>query len=742
MTSPIRILHVEDDPIDRDLVRNALEKEQGGFIVTHTDSRRTFEELLSRETFDLVLSDFNILGFDGFQVMDAVRARNPAIPVIFVTGTGSEEIAVEAMKRGAADYVLKSPKHLKRLPLTIHAALERKQAVEERDRLFSQSLDLFCVVGFDGCLRQANPRWEATLGWTPDELSSTPFIDLVHPDDREATFRAWAALLRDGEIRHFVNRYRCKDGSYRWLSWNGHAMAGEQRVFAVARDVTELKRAEDTIRESEHHYQTLAEVSPVGIFRTDPTGATTYVNPRWCEISGMAAQEAMGNGWLEIVHPEDRHLVSGGWNEKVQTGSESTCEYRFLKPDGKTVWVYGQATPEYNAEKQLIGYVGTITDITDRKEAEERTSAHIRRLTALHNVELAVAGNLDLEATLEILLHQALSSLQIDAAQILMYDPATNRLEFRASLGFRTAAFRKTSLPPGEGLAGRVMVQRQIVHLPDLPTEPGSLSRAPLLSREGFLEYYGIPLVAKAEIVGVLELFHRTSTERDEEWMEILEMLAQEASIAIDNARLFADLQHSNAELSEAYDSTLEGWALAIDLRDRETHGHSVRVADLTVMLARMLGIGDAELVHIRRGAILHDVGKLAVPDSVLLKPGPLDDAEWEIMRKHPVFAYEMLSSIPFLRSALDIPHYHHEKWDGTGYPEKLAGDSIPLPARIFAIIDVWDALGSVRPYRPPWDQERILAHIRSLSGTHFDPEVVNVFLKAGFTREMGGRRH
>ena len=212
-------------------------------------------------------------------------------------------------------------------------------------------------------------------------------------------------------------------------------------------------------------------------------------------------------------------------------------------------------------------------------------------------------------------------------------------------------------------------------------------------------------------------------------WIEFLQMLAQEAAIAIHNARLFEQLQRSNTELSVAYDSTLEGWALAIDLRDHETHGHSVRVAEMTVRLARVLGVPQSDQIHIRRGALLHDIGKLGVPDAVLHKPGPLTDDEWVIMRKHPVHAHEMLSSIPFLRPAIDIPRFHHEKWDGTGYPEGLAGTSIPLAARIFAVVDVWDALGSDRPYRKAWDREKILNHIQGLAGTHFDPQVVDAFM-------------
>ena len=185
-----------------------------------------------------------------------------------------------------------------------------------------------------------------------------------------------------------------------------------------------------------------------------------------------------------------------------------------------------------------------------------------------------------------------------------------------------------------------------------------------------------------------------------------------------------------NLELARAYDSTLEGWARALDLRDNETEGHTHRVAQLTVRLAHAMGLRDADLVHIRRGALLHDMGKLAIPDSIMLKPSALTDEQAEIMRRHPDYAHELLSPIGYLRPALDIPYCHHEKWDGTGYPRGLKGEEIPLAARIFAVVDVWDALRSDRPYRAAWTEERAKAYIQEQADIHFDPKVVTAFLK------------
>ncbi len=191
-----------------------------------------------------------------------------------------------------------------------------------------------------------------------------------------------------------------------------------------------------------------------------------------------------------------------------------------------------------------------------------------------------------------------------------------------------------------------------------------------------------------------------------------------------------ANIDDAHRLLMEAYDATIEGWSNAMDLRDKETEGHTRRVTDMTLVLARAMGMRYDQLMHARRGALLHDIGKLGIPDNILLKAGQLTDEEWAIMRKHPQYAHELLAKISYLQPALDIPFCHHEKWDGSGYPRGLKGDEIPLAARLFAVVDVWDALTSDRPYRSAWSKEKAIDYIQEQSGKHFDPQVVEVLLK------------
>ena len=366
-----------------------------------------------------------------------------------------------------------------------------------------------------------------------------------------------------------------------------------------------------------------------------------------------------------------------------------------------------------------------ITNIRLYKDARRR----LEHIQALRAIDIAISTNHNLQETLKVVLDQVTKELQVDAAVILLLDETKGKLEFGTSQGFHTSSLRYTSLSLGEGMAGRAALQRQIVHVRDLRTDPQTLINASSLAKEGFISYFAVPLISQKQVKGVVEIFHRVPFDPDEEWLNFLETIAGQAAIAIESTTLFEDLQHTNEELLQAYNSTIEGWSHALDLRDKETEGHTQRVSELTLELARAFGIDDRELTYIRWGALLHDIGKMGVPDGILLKEGPLTESEWVIMRQHPVNAHEMLRTIQYLRPALDIPYCHHEKWDGTGYPRGLKREKIPLVARIFAVVDVWDALTSNRPYRAAWSPEKTLAHIQEGAGNHFDPHVVEVFV-------------
>lgn len=363
----------------------------------------------------------------------------------------------------------------------------------------------------------------------------------------------------------------------------------------------------------------------------------------------------------------------------------------------------------------------------ENEQLYQKAQERLAQLETLRRIDAVILASMDLHLTLEVVLSSVVEQLAASGAAALLFDTRSGRLEPVAAKGTVPLPDEKRGLRWGEGC---------LTWWPgeDLPVNVFALEevgcpRAPHLAAAGLAACAGVPLVARGEVKGLLEVFFRSPDVLTAEQRDYLKSLARQAAVAVDNAQLVENLRSSHRELERAYDGTIEALARALDLRDQETEGHSRRVADLAVRVARAMGLPDEMILHLRRGALLHDIGKLGVPDSILHKPGHFTEEEWEIMRRHPVYAWEMLSGIEHLRPALDVPYYHHEKWDGTGYPSGLRGSQIPLLARIFAVVDVWDALLSPRPYRPPWTPEAALAYIKNQAGKHFDPAVVEAFL-------------
>ncbi|OGL45040.1 MAG: hypothetical protein A2W05_08525 [Candidatus Schekmanbacteria bacterium RBG_16_38_10] len=496
----------------------------------------------------------------------------------------------------------------------------------------------------------------------------------------------------------------------------------------LKKDIDEQKKAEELLLQSKEDWEDTFDTITDMIIIHDKDLNIIHTN--------KAAQQILNLPSLEINKIIKCYETHHGRDGSVEECSNCECLktgvpaiFEIFEPN-LNMFFEIRAIPRFDRAYQPKALIRIVRDITERKRFEEKIQLQLKRLNVLRDVEKAVSSSIDLHFTLDIFLNQVTSQIGIDAATVLLLNQQTQMLEHVVSRGFRSNALKHTKLRMGESNAGLAAVERRIITIPDLKAEPDGFVRSELFANEGFISYFAVPLIAKGQIKGVLELFHRALLDSGPEWLEFLETIADQAAIAIDNATLFDDLQRSNIELTMAHDTAIEGWSRAMDLRDKETEGHTQRVTQMTLRIAREMGIKEEELVHIKRGALLHDIGKMGVPDNILLKPAPLTDEEWVMMKRHPKDAYDMLYPIEYLRPALDIPYCHHEKWDGTGYPRGLKGEEIPLTARIFAVVDVMDALHSDRPYRPAWSKETIFEHIRSLAGTHFDPKVVEVFLK------------
>jgi putative nucleotidyltransferase with HDIG domain/PAS domain S-box-containing protein len=481
----------------------------------------------------------------------------------------------------------------------------------------------------------------------------------------------------------------------------------------------------------------LIEHLPIGVLILAPDTRVMFANPAAARLLSLSQEQMLGKCagdpiWRFIRDDGTRLPLAEFPVNQVLATVQLLKDFVLgvERGDGGYTWLLVNAFPDFDDEKKLQQVVITFADITDRKAGEERIQRQLEYLTALSDIDRAISSGFDLRLNLITIITQVIAQLKVAAADVMIFNPVSQILEYSEGRGFRNKAVVRKNLRLGECYAGRAALERRTVHIASLAEDYDSFLSGPSLAGEAFVSYYGVPLIAKGQIHGVMEVFLRTHLVQDKEWHDFFKTLADQAAIAIENATLFENLQRSNAELALAYDSTIEGWSRALDLRDRETEGHTQRVTDITVKLAESFGLSGTELVHIRWGALLHDIGKMGIPDEILRKPNSLTENEWLAMKKHPVFAYEMLSPIRYLRSALDIPYSHHERWDGTGYPLGLKGEQIPLAARIFALVDTWDALRSDRPYQSGLSAERSREAILALAGTHLDPYVVKVSLE------------
>ena len=654
MGTRLRILLIEDSQDDAHLIRREVQR--GGYEVEleRVETADGMQKALERQSWDLILCDFSLPRFSAPNALELLKQSGYDLPFIIVSGTIGEESAVNALKAGAHDFIIKG-----NYPRLIPAIQRELKEAEVRREQRERERELEAIAAVSATLRTAK---------TLDEMLSRLLDE--------------ALVLVEGE-----------SGSI-WL-------------YDSPTQTVELK-----------------------------------IQRGWSE-EYLGSSFRLGEGIPGLVVQRGEALVSREFHADPHIPEENR---------GQIPERVGGACVPLHAEENIVGVV--LINVTLPRELtrgevrilralaeiggnsihrmylHEQTVKQLQRLAALRSIDLAISNILDLQLTLRIVINEVIEQLDVDAASVLLIQAGRSRLEYVAGEGFQTRNIESTSLPIGEGNAGRAVTERRIVAVPDLTDAGANFRRAQLLADEDFVSYYAVPLITKGEVKGVLEIFSRTPLNPDREWLDFLETLGGQAAIAVENSMLFQDLQRSNFELAMAYDATIEGWSRALDLRDRETEGHTQRVTDMTLRLARKMGLSEDRLVLIRRGALLHDIGKMGIPDHILHKPEELTEEEQRIMRQHPQLAYDMLEPIAYLRDALDIPYCHHEKWDGTGYPRGLSGTQIPLEARLFTIVDVWDAITTDRPYRKGWPKKKSLDYIRSESGKYFDPKLVEVFLR------------
>jgi PAS domain S-box-containing protein len=474
-----------------------------------------------------------------------------------------------------------------------------------------------------------------------------------------------------------ITRHKTLEVGYRMLS-----AELEQRVAERTKE----------LQASAARYRAVVENQTEFIVRWKPDGTRTFVNEAYCRYFDITFEQAISSSFISQVVSEDRAAIEEKIS-RLKSGAVNgeTDIHRVMKPDGSIGWQEWTDSVIRSESGQVVELQSVGRDITERKLAEEA----VRESEALYRKAIEVAGAVPYRQSYPSEeFHIDYDFIGEGIRQITGYGPE----EFSESLW--------DSLVQESHLAGEL---------------------AQYSWREAIQR-------VRTGASPIWQCEHRILTRNGEtRWIyEAAVELRDKAGISHGSIGLYQNIserKRAEENLAEAYDTTLEGWAKALELRDKETEGHSRRVTETTLALARTMGFSEQELLHIRRGSILHDIGKMGIPDDILRKHGPLTDEERTIVQKHPDTAHELLKRIPYLEKSLEIPYCHHEKWDGTGYPRGLKGEEIPLAARVFAVVDVWDALSTDRPYRNAWNKEQVAEYLMHESGKHFDPRVVNAFL-------------
>jgi PAS domain S-box-containing protein/putative nucleotidyltransferase with HDIG domain len=613
---------------------------------------------------------------------------------------------------------------------------------EEKYRLLMQNANDGIVIADieTGAMLEVNRKIEEFTGQSANQLIGKNLTLLYPENDYDRCQKLLGDALLNGYALTGDLRMLHRDGRNIPVEVSTSIVTiGRKKIIqCIFRDISRRLMAEEAHQKEKERAVQYLDIAGVIIVVLDPRGSVSLINRKGSDILGFPEEEIIGKNWFDNFVPlqarvDARVLYSRLVNRNADEDREEHFESPVLSRDGSERLISWNMLLIRDGSGGVISSLSSGEDITARKHAEEQARYRLEHLTTLHAIDMIISSSLDLRVTLQKILDLVISQLHVDAASILLLNPHTQQLEYAAMQGFRDTGIRHSQIRLGEGIAGRAALEHRIIGVPNLSDDDDFL-RSSLIASEDFTSYYAVPLIAKGRVQGVLDILHRSSLVLDEEWRGFLEALAAQAAIAIDNATLFKELQRSNTELILAYDTTIEGWSRALELRDQETEGHTKRTTEMTLRLARAMGISEAELVHVRRGALLHDIGKMSIPDSILLKTGPLTEEEWQIMRRHPQYAFELLSPIAYLRPALDIPYCHHERWDGTGYPRGLKEEQIPLASRIFSLVDMWDALNTDRRYHIAWPEDRVKEYIRTLAGSQFDPKVVDLFLSSEFS--------
>lgn len=624
---------------------------------------------------------------------------------------------------------------------------QAEQALRESERKISTLIGNLpgiayrCQNDSDWTMEFISEGCKELTGYSSSELlgnATVSYGQLVYEEDRDRIWDTVQAGLQAHEPFQMEYRIHSRTGEERYVWERGRAVYDEtgnaQSLEGFIMDITARKTSEERLQMSEQRFSKAFKASPImiAISRLDDA-ALLEVNQTFEELTGYTREEAIGKSTLELgiwEHVQDRERLIGAL---VGAGEIRNHEVQFRTKYGTLLTGLVSADLiELDGEKCLLA---TIQDITERKIAEASILRLNRLYATISQINQTIVHERDKASLLRKICSVAIEQGQFRMAWVGLLDKATGLVEPAAfageELGYLAGLainYEDPSLQ--ESPVNTAIREGRCIVCQDIEKDPGTIYWRDAALKRGYRSTAVVPLRELGSVVGILAVYSAVVEGFNAEDEQLLEQIGWDVSFALDSISAEQQRQIAEQNLAIAYDTTLEGWSRALELRDKETEGHSRRVTESTLIVAGAMGFSEAELLDLRYGSLLHDIGKMAIPDEILRKNGPLTPEERLLVQNHPTTAYELLKMIPYLERALEIPYCHHEKWDGSGYPRGLSGEAIPLSARIFAVVDVWDALSSDRPYRQGWPQQKVVEYLRSESGKHFDPQVVEVFLQ------------
>jgi len=727
-----RILVIEDNPDDAFLVIHTLKTNFTSAECIHVQGRKELETFLALpQKLDIIISDWSLPQFNGLAALEMIKRKGIDVPFIIVSGKIGEEAAILAIKQGVYDYVLKD--NLARLPTAIHHALDYYQN-EEKAKIHNALIALqatalkvapaaIAVLSAAGRIEWINPAYEELTGYTSAEL-----LDNAFNSSRSALGSQKLESIRENpfEMKEQVvcSVNKKKDGSLYFeeeklcpvIDKDGNLA----HIVVIKKDISTSEQKKMEMEQDLWLSTSLGQAKSLeGICQN----AAAFLKEQYPDIQSGICLCADGKPgkekWFGEKPENSRSEESETFSRHMTMGEEKI---------GQLLIRYPKDSP-LDLKKLFDSMARQLEVALQSVMAQQKISAQIRNISFLKLISRTINSDMDFEMVMEPLLRQTQKFLDSDAVALYLNDKESGLLICRAQSGFRTGLIENAKVRYGQPYVGIAAEEQRIVSNPHIEPLNDNKEFETLISAEAFESQQCAPIIIAGKTTGVLETFQRKPFSASPEWMILFDAIATQTGLALDYNSIYADLQHAYLDLELSYEATIEGWSAAMDYRDQETEGHSKRVTSLALSLAARLGIPEEEISTISRGALLHDVGKIGIPDSILKKPGQLDEEEWKLMKTHPLIAYNMLSRIPYLKESLVIPLYHHEKWDGSGYPEGLKGEKIPLAARLFSVIDVFDALTSDRPYRKAWSKEKAMEYIREQAGRHFDPDIVKTFI-------------